>query len=69
MALANSRQAFLSCTGADRLEFDVLEVDGRLLLAKDIQAAPGALTLREGLHVLASTKMLLSCDIKSFGRE
>jgi glycerophosphoryl diester phosphodiesterase len=55
--------------GVDMIEFDVLEQDGRLLLAHDSEHVEGAVTLEEGLSHLAPTGVELDVDLKLPGYE
>jgi glycerophosphoryl diester phosphodiesterase len=57
--------------GVDMIEFDVLEVDGRLVLAHDYGDARKRVppTLEEGLDHLASTGIPLDVDLKLPGYE
>jgi glycerophosphoryl diester phosphodiesterase len=55
--------------GVDMIEFDVLEKDGRLLLAHDDDAVAGALTLEDGLAHLAPMGVDLDVDLKLPGYE
>jgi glycerophosphoryl diester phosphodiesterase len=55
--------------GVDMVEFDVLEHDGRLLLAHDYGHVDGAPTLEQGLAHLASTSVELDVDLKLHGYE
>jgi glycerophosphoryl diester phosphodiesterase len=60
--------------GVDMVEFDVLRVDGRLVLAHDLRAAegPGVITLEEGLDHLvtdAYAGIELDVDLKQVGYE
>ena len=70
---SNSAQAFLAADAlrVDRIEFDVMEYQDRLMVAHDPHAAskPGCLTLAQALEVLAPLSPALTCDIKTFGRE
>jgi glycerophosphoryl diester phosphodiesterase len=55
--------------GVDMIEFDVLEHDGRLLLAHDNDHVAGAVTLDEGLAHLAPMDVELDVDLKMPGYE
>jgi glycerophosphoryl diester phosphodiesterase len=55
--------------GVDMIEFDVLEKEGRLLLAHDDDAIPGALSLEDGLAHLAPMGVDLDVDLKLPGYE
>jgi len=70
---SNSAQAFLAADAlrVDRIEFDVMEYEGRLMVAHDPHAAsePDCLTLAQALEILAPLSPALTCDIKTFGRE
>jgi glycerophosphoryl diester phosphodiesterase len=58
--------------GVDMIEFDVLEYEGRLVLAHDYEHADGATTLDEGLAHLASSPfdgLELDVDLKLPGYE
>jgi glycerophosphoryl diester phosphodiesterase len=60
--------------GVDMVEFDVLRVDGRTVLAHDLRAAqsPGVITLEEGLEHLVSDAYAgieLDVDLKQAGYE
>ena len=55
--------------GVDMIEFDVLEHEGRLLLAHDYGHVDGAPTLEEGLAHLAATNVELDVDLKLHGYE
>jgi glycerophosphoryl diester phosphodiesterase len=55
--------------GVDMIEFDVLEQDGRLLLAHDYDHVAGAVTLDEGLAHLAPMDVDLDVDLKLPGYE
>jgi glycerophosphoryl diester phosphodiesterase len=55
--------------GVDMIEFDVLEHEGRLVLAHDYAHADGAPTLEEGLAHLASIGIDLDVDLKLPGYE
>lgn len=58
--------------GVDMIEFDILEHDGRLILAHDFEHVDGASTLEEGLAHLASSPfdgIELDVDLKLPGYE
>jgi glycerophosphoryl diester phosphodiesterase len=55
--------------GVDMIEFDILEYEGRLLLAHDLDHVEGALTLDEGLAHLAPLGVDLDVDLKLPGYE
>jgi glycerophosphoryl diester phosphodiesterase len=55
--------------GVDMIEFDVLEHEGRLLLAHDLDHVEGALTLDEGLAHLEPLGVDLDVDLKLPGYE
>lgn len=57
-------------SGADRIEFDVLEGDsGDLFVAHGHEELAGALPLSEVLGFLATEQVALSCDLQSFGSD
>jgi glycerophosphoryl diester phosphodiesterase len=55
--------------GVDMIEFDVLEHEGRLVLAHDYEHVDGAPPLEEGLEHLARTSVELDVDLKLPGYE
>jgi glycerophosphoryl diester phosphodiesterase len=55
--------------GVDMIEFDILEHEGRLLLAHDLDHVEGALTLDEGLAHLEPLGVDLDVDLKLPGYE
>lgn len=62
--------ASMADSGADRVEFDVLQDEqGELFVAHGPEQLDGALTLSEALPFLVGLDVALSCDLKSFGSE